>query len=599
MLNDNQGGNGGSSSGNSISLAWDPLDDLMSETTTYTSGSSYSGSATYTYDYAGRLVGLTGSQNGNSASYLYCYDPDNELKSIFSGAGVTCTSGNPLTALLYDLDGNRLSLTESTNGGSVVTNYNNYDADNRPGGQSFTGNGNSLGGLSYTWDNDDRLTLETGSLASLKMPPTTSSISYTGTNQIAAWNGVASQYDAASNLTFDPASSDSLIWDERNLMSSVSGGPAGSFTMQYDAKGRRENDTGANTGTNYYLDSGKTVVLGNNVSGGNQTLNSYVTLPGTGEVVGFSALGGLAPQGPSNPTPMVPLHDVNGSTLGITYGSNNTIGAQWSYEPFGTPYQSGAQVSYPFLFEGMQLDPTGYYGDYSPRLAHSLSGGGTAYNGAGNSGGGGSARRMRSSSRANGAIANDTFFCGNGDCASGGQPQDFVSPQDINAFVSGLKSLGRLLSQFFGGLFGGASHPYKPSPAKFAPAHSLLAVKIGVPKTIAVTNAIPEYPMGAIQPIAWNDQYTQGLKVPKPQGPEFHNRDNPHAELRQAPTRPNKPQCPQMSIPQDWADPVSAGIMAFGFAGFELGGFYGGIAGGAAGALMGMYTYSYLNYGCE
>ena len=40
----------------------------------------------------------------------------------------------------------------------------------------------------------------------------------------------------------------------------------------------------------------------------------------------------------------------------------------------------------PFLFGGMQYDPTGYYSTYSPLLAHSLSGGGTAFTGGGNSG---------------------------------------------------------------------------------------------------------------------------------------------------------------------------------------------------------------------
>ncbi len=85
--------------------------------------------------------------------------------------------------------------------------------------------------------------------------------------------------------------------------------------------------------------------------------------------------------GPNGST-SVPIHDIKGSTIGLV-GESNTLTTQWSYESFGAPTLSGAQSALPFLFGGAQYDPTGYSGSYSPRLAHSLSGGAVPYTGQG------------------------------------------------------------------------------------------------------------------------------------------------------------------------------------------------------------------------
>lgn len=82
------------------------------------------------------------------------------------------------------------------------------------------------------WYAEHGVTSVTGSLASLKLPPSTSAITYTPTNQIASWGGTPASVDAASNLLADPTFGANLVWDERNLMAS-----GGSFSLQYDAKG--------------------------------------------------------------------------------------------------------------------------------------------------------------------------------------------------------------------------------------------------------------------------------------------------------------------------------------------------------------------------
>jgi RHS repeat-associated protein len=72
----------------------------------------------------------------------------------------------------------------------------------------------------------------------------------------------------------------------------------------------------------------------------------------------------------------VPLTDVLASTIGLV-NSSGTIPTSWKYEPFGVPTVSGAASSYPYLFAGMEYDPTGLYHTYAryyhPRLRRFLS----------------------------------------------------------------------------------------------------------------------------------------------------------------------------------------------------------------------------------
>src|SRR6185312_5290857 len=95
-------------------------------------------------------------------------------------------------------------------------------------------------------------------------------------------------------------------------------------------------------------------------------------MPDTGEVLAVT-------QGGSTE---VPIHDLAGSTIGLV-GSSNTLATQWSYEPFSAPTASGAASAFQFLFRGQQYDPTGYYGDYNPRLQRSTRGDVLPYTGQG------------------------------------------------------------------------------------------------------------------------------------------------------------------------------------------------------------------------
>ncbi len=362
-------------------FTYDPLDNVLSEITGYSSG-AYNGEVDYTYDAAGRKTGSTiwqgipGWGTGTQIAYNYVYNSDNELIGL--------SDISKQMSLSYDLDGNRTVLGESLNGNYVETDY-GYDADNRLTSQNFWTNSGALGNLTYGYDLDSRLITQGGSLAGINLPASVSPIQYSATNQIIKWGTIAATPDAASNLRSDPAAGASLTWDARNQLSSVSGGPAASFSLLYDGKGRRENDTGAYTGTNYYVDDLLNVGASANANGTTLNLNNYLAVPGSGEILSYTDTVG------SQNTTYVPLHDYMGSTIGLVSPAN-TLQTQWTYTPSGVPTQtnnalagiqaqSGTASSFPFLFGGQQYDPTGYYGDYSPTLMHSLSGGGGLPNG--------------------------------------------------------------------------------------------------------------------------------------------------------------------------------------------------------------------------
>ena len=468
---DNKGG--GSPPGNTITYnAYDGVDNVLTETTTYT---GYSAAITYGYDVAGRMITRAEKINGGGYNFeAINYDPDDEVTNISNNS-----TPYSFAELCYDLDGNRKTLTttvSSTTGctvppspcgsSGVCTGY-TYDAASRLTAQNFTAAGSSLGNLAYGYDLDDRVTSASGTLASIILPEigTVNSASYTSTNQVSNWNGTATSYDEASNLKSDPAYSYGLTWDERNLLSTVSNGAIGTFTIQYDAKARRENDTGTIWGTNYYLDDAGTVV---DITG-SRSPGNYMTLPGSGEVVAYTPTGGAT---------QVPLQDYLGSTIGLV-GSSNTLQTQWTYEPFGGAVQSGTSSNYPFLFSGRQLDPTGYYGNFNPSLAHSISGGAVPYTGAdapdfGAMGGRvphSTDRMTRAASReeAAHAVRNQQFvggdgntgpFCGTDECGpSAGTPQNAagsVPPAVVNFILDApTDGFGSALLTGLEDLFGG------------------------------------------------------------------------------------------------------------------------------------------------
>jgi RHS repeat-associated protein len=72
----------------------------------------------------------------------------------------------------------------------------------------------------------------------------------------------------------------------------------------------------------------------------------------------------------------IPIQDALGSTLGLVDASGAMV-TQYTYDSFGSATTSGQASTYPFLFAGMESDPTGLYHTlsryYSPTLQRFLS----------------------------------------------------------------------------------------------------------------------------------------------------------------------------------------------------------------------------------
>jgi RHS repeat-associated protein len=120
----------------------------------------------------------------------------------------------------------------------------------------------------------------------------------------------------------------------------------------YDAFGRRETFDDLGVVESYLYDSLQAVQTSN-------PSQNFFTAP-DGEVLAYSSSSGT----------FVPLTDVLGSTIALT--DSGKLYTQYKYEPFGVPSTIGESSNYPYLFAGMEYDPTGLYHTwaryYSPRL---------------------------------------------------------------------------------------------------------------------------------------------------------------------------------------------------------------------------------------
>ncbi len=369
----------------------------------------------------------------------------------------------------YDADGHRQTLTA----GSVTTTY-GYDADSQLTSLSF--NNGALGQLGYNYDNDGRVTSETGSLASLNLQQSEGPNTYSSTNQIQTWNTHPAATDAASNITTDPAAGASLTWDSRNQLSSVTGGPASSFNASYDGILRRDSQTTPYGGTTTYVHNNKTVAQSSTTNAPTNPINNYLTVPGTGEVLAFtSTVGGTT-------STYVPIQDGQGSTIGLV-NSGNVLQTTFTYDPFGNPTAGGSATSYPFLFKGMEYDATGYYYGggvyYSPALGRPLQqidpggsgGGGGGFNAAVPSaqGSGGGISAGTGAAEAGGAVAAG-LAAGAATSAFGVGASDMLigtflglAPTGVGLAVAAVVAAILGILDFFGIFGGGGSAPIIPN----------------------------------------------------------------------------------------------------------------------------------------
>lgn len=316
--------------GGTITYEYDDLDRLTEEDTPQ-------GLVNYTYDDAGRRTSMT--VDGQTA-INYTYDNANRLTQI--------SQGSATVTIAYDNSNRRTSLT-LPNG--VVTEY-TWDSASQLTDLTYKYSGNTLGSLTYTYDAAGRRAAVSGSYARTGLPSAVGSATYNAANQQTAFGSLTLSYDLNGNLTGD--GTNTLTWNARNQLSSISGGVSASFA--YDAWGRRKSKTVSSTTTNYLYD-GLNVVQ--ELSGSTPTANILT-----------GSLDEIFTRTESSTTTGF-LSDGLGSILALT-NSSGAVQTEYTYQPFGGSSTSGTASANPSQFTARENDDTGLYfyrmRYYSPSL---------------------------------------------------------------------------------------------------------------------------------------------------------------------------------------------------------------------------------------
>ncbi|MEV7807695.1 LamG-like jellyroll fold domain-containing protein [Microbispora sp. NPDC088329] len=247
-----------------IDRIFDHLNRLTKETGS--GGGAIAAERTFGYDLAGRRStagDLTVDYNdrglplkisrGAAQETAYAYDALGNPTQRVDAAGTAAftwdnanrlrTATDPVTgrALTYDYDpGSRLKTITAT-GGQAGTQSFDYDAMNRPTGQTLkNGSGTQLAKLTYGWDKDDNLTTKTTAGTA---GAGTNTYTYDYAGRLTSWTApggatTAYEWDAAGNRT--RAGAATFTYDERNRLTSGDGTDY-SYTPRGTLAGRTKN----------------------------------------------------------------------------------------------------------------------------------------------------------------------------------------------------------------------------------------------------------------------------------------------------------------------------------------------------------------------
>ena len=313
--------------GGTITLTYDGLNRLLTETTSL-------GTVTYTYDAAGRRA--TMSVPGQ-ALISYAYDDADRLTTI--------TQGTSVVSFAYDDAGRRTSHT-LPNG--IVTEY-SYDAASRLTALTYKLAGNTLGTLTYGYnDSGERIDIG-GTWARTLQPAAVASATYNAANHQLTLGGQTHTYDLNGNLTTDE--SNTYTWNVRNQLTAITGPMPASFL--YDGLGRRKQKTVNGSTTGFLYDGPNTVQ-----EQAGATTTSLLAGLGIDERFVRSS---------STETGHL-LADALGSTVALADGAG-TVQTTYAYEAFGMGIASGASSMNPYAYTGRENDGGGLY-YYRARYYH-------------------------------------------------------------------------------------------------------------------------------------------------------------------------------------------------------------------------------------
>jgi RHS repeat-associated protein len=323
-----------------ISMAYDTLDRLLSESTTL-------GSVSYAYDTFGRRTAMTVS---GQSPVAYTYDANSRLRTI------TQASLNPVD-IQYDATGRRTLLSLPN---QVSTEY-QYDFGSRLTALIYRNALAQLGDLTYQYDNAGNRIAVGGSWARTLLPDPVPSATYDAANRQLAFGNRTLTFDDNGSLMIlsDTPGTKTFTWDTRNRLVALSGATAASFAYDaLDRRTRRETSGGLRI---YQYDGVNTI---------REFLNgqeaTYLRTLAVDEALTRSDATGT----------VAFLTDALGSTIALT-DDGGAIGTTHTYEPFGRTLAGGPATGNPFQFTGRENDETGllYYRAryYTPLLARFIS----------------------------------------------------------------------------------------------------------------------------------------------------------------------------------------------------------------------------------
>jgi RHS repeat-associated protein len=217
-----------------IAMTYDPLDRLLTETTTL-------GTVSYAYDALGRRTSMVVS---GQAPVTYAYDANSRLTGLTQA---------PLTPVSLQYDAaNRRTLLTLPNG--VSTEY-VYDLGSRLTALIYRNAQGTLGDLTYTYDPTGNRVGVGGSWARSLVPEAVTSASYDSANRQLSFGASTITFDDNGNLATltEATGTTTYTWDSRNRLTGLAGSPVNA-SFAYDALGRRAHKIIGSAMTQFHYD---------------------------------------------------------------------------------------------------------------------------------------------------------------------------------------------------------------------------------------------------------------------------------------------------------------------------------------------------------
>ncbi|GAA2532014.1 RHS repeat-associated core domain-containing protein [Winogradskya humida] len=280
-----------------------------------------SGTVGYTYDAADRRTTMAVA---GQADTVYSYNNADQLTGV--------ARGTETAAIGYDTAGRRASVTLPA---GVSQTY-GYDDASRLTSIAYARGTSTLGALMYTLDELGRPIHQDGSYGRMNLPAEYGPVGYDAADQLTGLT-----YDDDGNLASDGTTT--YAWNARNQLTGWTKSGL-SVNYGYDGLGRRSSKTSGSTTTGYLYDGLNAVqekngssVAATLLSGGRDEVFSRTTPAGSKSL----------------------MTDALGSTIGLS--DSSSVGAEYTYDPFGTSTVTGDDGGNPTQFTGRENDGSGLY----------------------------------------------------------------------------------------------------------------------------------------------------------------------------------------------------------------------------------------------